>query len=223
MILEMKPSEVPLHDFIYEVVLSLQCELHTLTESEEARAIMSILEVKHYHQPRKLYCVPTSMKMCLDYVFKTYKVKGCKVFSVRKIAKITETRDRDGTAPRAVENINRYLRKARPSLSFRYREGSKFTELDKEVNEKKLPAIVYLNQVELPHTVLHAVVVIGYDPNMHIVYFDDPAEDEENCVQKMEVGKFMRRWEWQTKWVQILLSEGQTYIDAHFQDKGVKK
>jgi hypothetical protein len=187
------------------------------------------LEVKHYHQPRKLYCVPTSIKMCLDCVCKTHKVKGLNVFSISKIAKITKTKDIDGTPPRAVENMNEHLRKARPSMSFVYREGSKFTEIAKEINEKHLPVIAYLNpeqryHPERPYTLLHAVVVIDYDPETHMVYFDDPEEEtEETAIQSLEVGKFTRRWEWQTKWVQILLSEGQTYIHGFLEEQGAIK
>jgi len=147
-----------------------------------------------------------------------HQVRGLKVFSISKIAKITKTRDLDGTPPRAVENLNQHLLKARPNLSFVYREGSKFTEIVKEVNEKHLPVIVYLNPLErynpnrtLP--VLHAVVVVEYDSDNHLVYFDDPEEDnEENAIQSLEVGVFTKRWEWQKKWVQILLGKGQTYM-----------
>ena len=79
-----------------------------------------------------------------------HKVKGLKVFSISKIAKITKTRDIDGTPPRAVENMNEHLLKARPTINFHYREGSKFTEIEKELNKKQLPVIVYLNPKEKP-------------------------------------------------------------------------
>ena len=167
--------------------------------------------------------------MCLDCVCKTHKVKGLKVFSISKIAKITKTRDIDGTPPRAVENMNVHLRKARPTISFLYHEGSKFNEIEKEVNEKHLPVIVFLNpekryHPERPFTVLHAVVVIDYDPENHMVYFDDPEEENETtAVQSLEVGKFTRRWEWQKKWVQVLLSEGQTYIHGFLEEGGIKR
>ena len=41
---------------------------------------------------------------------------------------------------------------------------------------------------------------------------EETEENETTAVQSLEVGKFTRRWEWQKKWVQVLLSEGQTYI-----------
>ena len=187
------------------------------------------LDVKHHHQPRPLYCVPTSVKMCLDCVCKMHKVKGLRVFSISKIAKITKTRDRDGTPPRAVEKMNEHLLKARPTLSFLYHEGSRFTEIEKEVNEKHLPVIAYLNPVERyhperPYTVLHAVVIVDYDPDTHTVYFDDPEEENEaTAIQSLEAGVFTRQWEWQKKWVQVLLGKGQTYIHGFLEEGGLKK
>lgn len=187
------------------------------------------LDVKHHHQPRELYCVPTSIKMALDCVCKMHKVKGLNVFSISKIAKITKTSNIDGTPPRAVENMNENLIKARPTLSFIYHEGSKFTEIDRELNEKRLPVIVYLNPIqkyhpERPFKVMHAVVVVDYDRNTHCVYFDDPEEETEaTAIQSLEVGKFTKRWEWEKKWIQVLLGKNQTYIAGFLEQGEIEK
>ncbi len=152
------------------------------------------------------------------------------VFSIRKIAKITKTSDVDGTPPRAVEYMNEHLLRARPTVSFLYREGSKFTDIDKELNEKRLPVIVYLNPKEKlalekrHYKIVHAVVVIEYDSPNHMVYFDDPEEDtEKTAIQSLDVGTFTRRWEWEKKWVQILLGKNQTYIQGFLEQGGVAK
>jgi hypothetical protein len=187
------------------------------------------LEVKHYHQPRDLYCVPTSIKMSLDCVCRMHKIKGLNVFTLSKIAKITKTTDIDGTPPRAAEQMNEHLLKARPSLSFVYHEGSKFTAIDKELNEKHLPVIAYLNPVkkynpERPFKVMHAVVVVEYDPKTHIVYYDDPEEETEaTAIKSLEVGMFTRQWEWEKKWVQVLLGKDQTNIQGFLEQGGIKK
>jgi hypothetical protein len=157
-----------------------------------------------------------------------HKVKGLNVFSLSKIAKMTKTRDIDGTPPRAVENMNEYLLRARPTISFSYREGSKFTEIEKELNEKQLPVIVYLNPKDKPlrerhFKMVHAVVLVEYDSATHTVYFDDPEEDtEETAIQSLDVGTFNRRWEWEKKWVQILLGKNQTYMQGFLPQEGLK-
>ncbi|MCW4028408.1 MAG: C39 family peptidase [Candidatus Bathyarchaeota archaeon] len=186
---------------------------------------MARLEVKHFHQPEDLYCTPTCLKMCLDAVCKKHKIKGLKVFTLSKIAKITKTTPIDGTPPRAVEFMNSHLLKARPSLKFIYHEGSKFPEIEKELNKKQLPVIVFLNPKEKPPKgttkFMHAVVIVEYDSVNRIVYFDDPLEDkEETAIQSLDVGTFVRRWEWETKWVQILLGKDQTYISGYLEQGG---
>jgi len=160
--------------------------------------------------------------MAIDYTCSTFNIKT-KVLSISKIAKITKTTDKDGTAPKAVENMNDFLRKAKPPISVRYREGGKFPQIEKEVNEKRLPVIVFLNQVPLPKTIWHAVVVVDYDPESHTVYYDDPEEDDKNSIQSLEVGEFTRKWGWQARWVQVLLSKGQTYIDGYTNIRGFPK
>jgi len=197
--------------------------------TQELGLFLTRLEVKHYHQTKDLYCVPTAVKMALDCVCKTHKVRGLNVFSISRIAKITSTTTIDGTPPRAVENMNKHLLKARPNLRFIYREGSRFTEIDRELNERHLPVIAYLNPVqkyhpERPYKLMHAVVLIEYDRDAHCVYFDDPEEETEvTAVQNLEVGKFTKRWEWEKKWVQVLLGEDQTYISGFLEQGETKR
>ena len=71
---------------------------------------------------------------------------------------------------------------------------------------------------------MHAVVVVEYDSANHMVYFDDPEEENEaKAIQSLDVGTFTRRWEWEKKWVQILLGKDQTYIQGFLEQGGLKK
>jgi hypothetical protein len=208
---------IALEDYLCMVLYTNSEITSFYSDTEKTGLPLVRLNVKHHHQPKDMYCVPTSIKMALDCVCKTHNVKGLKPFSIHKIAKITKTRTVDGTPPRAVELMNEHFLKARPSLSFVYREGSKFTEIDKELNDKQLPVIVYLNPAQKHHNrafkLMHAVVIVEYDRDAHLIYFDDPEEETEATgMQSLEVGKFMKRWEWEKKWVQILLGKNQTYI-----------
>lgn len=122
------------------------------------------------------------MKMVLDYTCKHFDIT-CKVLSIRTIAKITKT-NRDGTAPKAAENVNILLRKAKPPIGFRYREGVKFPEIRNEIDEER-PVIALINMVELPRRIWHAVVIVDFDPDNNLVYYDDPEEDEKNCIKSL--------------------------------------
>ena len=83
------------------------------------------------------------------------------------------------------------------------------------MNPKDKP--IYINGRKL----LHTVVVVEYDPINQVVYFDDPLEDrEEDAIKQLDVGTFTRRWEWETKWVQILLGKDQTYIPGYLEQGG---
>jgi len=187
---------------------------------------MGRLAIKHHHQPQTLYCVPASVKMCLDYMCKKHKIKGLPTFSIHKIVEITKTNIYDGTPPRAIENLNQYLQKARPPLSFIYHEMSKFTEIEKELKSER-PIIVFLNPKE-NHTfndgskLVHAVVAVEYDEDNHIMYYDDPDEDNETtAIQSLDVGTFISRWGIESRWVQITVGKNQTYLAGYTNEEDV--
>jgi len=182
--------------------------------------MLARLDIKHYHQPNALYCVPASVKMCLDYIGKTYKVKGLKPFSINKIAKITKTTQSDGTPLEQITNINQQLQKTRPPIKFINHEGSKITEIENEI-KNNMPVIVFIDPKE-NHTfsdgatLVHAVVVVEYDKVNHTIYYDDPSEDNEaTAIQNMDIGTFINRWGIDSRWIQIVLGNKQTYLTGY--------
>ncbi len=67
---------------------------------------------------------------------------------------------------------------------------------------------------ERPFKLMHAVVVIEYETAILTLSILMTLKRilKQQVVQCLEVGKFVKRWEWETKWVQILLGKNQTYI-----------
>ncbi|MCL2173192.1 MAG: C39 family peptidase [Candidatus Bathyarchaeota archaeon] len=185
---------------------------------------LTLITIKHYHQPQEMYCVPTSVKMCIDYIKKTYNPKGLNNFSISKIAKITETKPLDGTPLAAVENINQHLTKTRPSIRFIYRQGSKPTDLEKELNQKQLPVIVYINPKENHNAkIIHAVVIVGYDSATHTIYYDDPLEDNETtAIQKLDIGTFNKCWGYENRWIQITVGKNQVPLTEYTNEEIIK-
>jgi hypothetical protein len=159
--------------------------------------------------------------MVLDYMCKHFNVK-CKTLSLKTIAKTTKT-DRDGTAPRATENVNFLLHRAKPPMKFQLFEMSKFPEIVKELNEER-PVIVWINIAESPDTVWHAVVIVGFNLENNIVTYDDPDEDEKDCIKSLEAGVFIKKWGFQARLIKVLIgTKGQTYIDGEWTAEGVSE
>lgn len=158
--------------------------------------------------------------MVLDYITQNFNVK-CKPLSICTIAKVTKTRIMDGTAPKAAEYVNTLLHRAKPPVKFKLYEGQKFGEIIKELDEQR-PVIALINLAELPKRVWHAVVIVDFNPENNMVTFDDPDEIENDCLQSLEVGVFMKKWGWQARMIKVLLgTKGQTYIDGDWKDDEV--
>ena len=158
--------------------------------------------------------------MVLDYMTQNFNVK-CKPLSIGTLAKVTKTRIMDGTAPKAAEYVNTLLHRAKPPVKFKLYEGQKFGEIIKELDEQR-PVIALINLAELPKRVWHAVVIVDFNPENNMVTFDDPDEIENDCLQSLEVGVFMKKWGWQARMIKVLLgTKGQTYIDGDWKDDEV--
>jgi hypothetical protein len=159
--------------------------------------------------------------MSLDYMCKHFNVK-CKPFSLKTIAKTTKT-NKDGTAPKAVENVNFLLHRAKPPMKFQLFEMSKFQEIVNELNKER-PAIVWINIAEPPDTVWHAVVIVDFDPETNMLTYDDPDENEKDCMKSLEAGVFIKKWGFQARLIKVLIgTEGQTYIDGEWATEGVSE
>ena len=92
---------------------------------------------------------------------------------------------------------------------------SKFPEILKELNEEH-PVIVWINIADEPSdTIWHAVVILDFSPETNMVTYDDPDENEKECIKGLEAGVFMKKWGFQSSLIKVLIgTKGQTYIDG---------
>jgi hypothetical protein len=180
------------------------------------------VKIEHFRQPTDHYCVPACLKMVLDYMCKHFNVK-CKPLSIKIIAKATKT-NKDGTAPRDAENINALLHRAKPPIKFRLFEMSKFPEIVKELNEEH-PAIAWINIADEPSdTIWHAVAIVDFNPENNMVTYDDPDENEKDCIKSLEAGVFTKKWGFQARLIKVLIgTKGQTLIDGDWVPEGVSE
>jgi len=162
------------------------------------------LDVPLFGQPMFYYCVPTCIKMVLEYVRKKHGKKIPRL-SIKTIARVVKTTI-DGTAPKDVENMNDYLSKVVPSVEFKTEFLSRFPEVRKELEDKENPVIAWINCVEPPDMVWHAVVVTGFDPRTNTVFFNDP---DGSIEKKEDVGKFIKKWGVQARLVKVLIGRKQ--------------
>jgi hypothetical protein len=167
------------------------------------------LNVPLFGQPMFYQCVPTCVKMVLEYARQQH---GSKIprLSIKTIARVIGTTI-DGTAPKSVEKINERIREAQPSVEFETKFLGSFPEIVEELEERKLPVIVWINCVEPPAVVWHAVVVTGFDPETNTVFLNDP---DGNVEKTMEVGVFNQRWGVIKRLVKVLIGRiQQRYIN----------
>lgn len=165
---------------------------------------MGGLDVPLFGQPMPYQCVPTCIKMVLEYVREKHGKKIPRL-SIKMIARVVKTKI-EGTAPKDVENMNDYLSKAQPSVEFKTVFLSRFPEIIKELEEEENPVIAWINCVEPPDMVWHAVVVTGFDPSTNTVSFNDP---DGATKKEEEVGKFIKKWGVQARLVKVLIGKKQ--------------
>lgn len=165
------------------------------------------LDVHWFGQPRPNYCVPACLKMVLDYA-RERNGSGVPRLSIKTIARVVKTKF-EGTAPKDVENLNRLLYRSRPSVKFKAEFMGRFPTVEKELIEYR-PVIVWINSVDPPDIVWHAVVVYGFQPETNHVLFRDP---ENKNPRDMEVGMFVDKWGIQARLIKVIIGEKeQTHI-----------
>jgi hypothetical protein len=176
---------------------------------------MPKLEVPLWNQPTDNYCVPTCIKMILEYLRQRYP-NGIPQLSISRIAHIVNTQW-DGVAPRDVENINEYF-SAKLCLQFKAQFMAHFPDIEKELREER-PVIVWLNILPPPDLLWHAVVVVGFDPEFNSVFYNDPWDNKE---KREEVGVFIQKWRTEAKMVKLLISKGQqTYLETYSKENKI--
>ncbi|MGD0204211.1 MAG: C39 family peptidase [Candidatus Bathyarchaeia archaeon] len=160
---------------------------------------MTELNVPLWGQPTRNYCVPTCLKMLLEFLRQKYGDAIPKL-SISQIARIVNTQW-DGTAPEDVENINKYF-EAKLCIYFKAEYMRRFPEIQKELDEER-PVITWVNSQKPPDKLWHAIVVRGFDES-HFVIFNDPWD----CKRKTEeVGVFISKWGTEAKMVKLLISK----------------
>lgn len=166
---------------------------------------MTELNVPLWGQPARNYCVPACLKMLLEFLRQNYGDAIPKL-SISQIARIVNTQW-DGTAPKDVENINKYF-EAKLCIDFKAEYMRRFPEIQKELTEER-PVITWINSQKPPDTLWHAVVVRGFNESNFVVY-NDPWD----CKRKTEeVGIFINKWGTEAKMVKLLISkEKQSYL-----------
>jgi len=167
------------------------------------------LNVERFGQPQPYQCVPTCLKMVLEYIRANHGNKIPRL-SIKTISRIVKT-TKDGTIPKDVERMNEALRKANPSIEFEVKLLSRFPEILQELNENNNPVMVWINNVEPPDIVWHAVVVIGFNPETNEVYYNDPWDNSEKSE---DAGIFSKKWGVQSRMVKVLIGKKkQRHVD----------
>lgn len=165
---------------------------------------MPELNVPLWGQPARNYCVPTCLKMVIEFLRERYG-EAIPRLSIKQIARIVNTQW-DGTAPKDVERINEYF-EAKLCIEFKALYMRHFPEIQKELDEER-PVIAWINSQKPPDKLWHSVVVRGFEPNF--VIFNDPWD----CKRKSEeVGLFISKWGTEAKMVKLYISkEKQSYL-----------
>ena len=161
---------------------------------------MPELNVPIWGQPSRNYCVPACIKMILEFLRERYG-EDIPRLSLSRIARIIGTQW-DGTAPKDVENINKYF-KAKLCIEFKAEFMRHFPEIRKELEEGK-PVIAWVNDQIPPDKLWHAVVVCGFNPDINAVIFNDPWDARKKSE---EVGIFIKKWGVEAKMVKLLISK----------------
>jgi hypothetical protein len=146
--------------------------------------------------------------MVLEFLQQNYGEDVPRV-NISTIARVVKTRW-DGTAPKDVELMNQYF-EAKLRVKFKAKAMMRFQDLIREIDENRLPVIIWLNEAKQPPDKLwHAVVLTGYDSATQHFTYNDPWNARE---KQEEVGKFIQKWGVEAKMVKLLIStETQAYL-----------
>lgn len=165
------------------------------------------MDIRWFGQPRQNYCVPACLKMVLEYA-RERNGPGIPLLSIKTIARAVKT-EFEGTAPKDVENLNRLLYRSKPSVKFKAEFMSRFPTIERELREYR-PVIVWMNSVDPPDIVWHAVVVSGFLPENNRVLLRDPENKE---LKNLEAGVFVSKWGLQARLIKVIIGEKeQTHI-----------
>jgi predicted double-glycine peptidase len=136
-------------------------------------------------------CVPTCLKMVLEYV-----KNACSVcfpnLTIKEIAESIGTTVEDGTLFDDVERINdnKKIMQAIPSLGFVTEYACRFSGIEQEIHSER-PVIAWILMTDKSREFKHSVVITGLDMEGNLIYYNDPIY---GSVEK-EIGTFISMWE----------------------------
>jgi ABC-type bacteriocin/lantibiotic exporter with double-glycine peptidase domain len=146
-------------------------------------SLPSNLDVPMIFQENDFSCTPVCIKMVLEFIYKEHQEGSFPNMNVEEICNAMGT-DLLGTPLENVDNINKKLDKAVPSIEFKAEMNCTFEEIENEILQGK-PVIAWL---KIPYS--HSVVVTGLDKERLRIYCNDP----EKGKRQMEMGKFISAW-----------------------------
>ena len=146
-------------------------------------SLPSNLDVPLEYQDNDFSCTPVYIKMVLEFIRVQNPIGYVPNIDVEEISRTIGT-DELGTPLQNVENINKKLVKAVPSIEFVAEINCSFDEIENEILNGK-PVIAW---VKIPYH--HSVVVTGLNRDSLIIYYNDP----ESGKKQIEMGRFISAW-----------------------------
>jgi len=157
---------------------------------KERRHIIQRLKVLCIFQPDGVTCVPTCLKMVLEYINDGLG-GGNLNLSIGDISKIVGTTE-DGTVFDDVNKINKNMKilKAIPSIEFVVKyEYHILKDIEDEIKNGR-PAIAWILPLGA-RNMKHSIVITGLDLDKSLIYYNDPISGEVEA----RLGEFMSLWD----------------------------
>jgi hypothetical protein len=147
-------------------------------------------EIPFYKQTETGYCHPACVKMVLDFAIEDMGIKQRRM-SLSSIARVLRTNKISGTIRENIELINAELEDSVPRIHFYSRVSARFDDIKDEIDSCR-PVIAWINIAPSKEdTVMHAVVIVGYDLQQNEIFLVDPEMTQENHEKHMDLGMFL--------------------------------
>jgi len=146
-------------------------------------SLPSKLDVPLVYQENDSYCTPACIKMVLEFIEAQNPEGFLPSMDIDEIAEAIGT-DELGTPLENIENINKELERAVPSVEFKAEMNCSFKEIEDEI----LQGRVVIAWIYLLYN--HSVVVTGMNKDLLKIYCNDP----ESGKREMEMGEFISAW-----------------------------
>lgn len=176
-------------------------------------SLASKLDIPLVFQEHDFSCVPTCIKMVLDFIQEQNPEGYIPEIDLEEVSSAIGT-DELGTALENVKNINKKLEKAVPSIEFEALMNCNLDEIESEIL-KGNPVIAWIKN-PFPHS----IVLTGLDKELLVVYCNDPQKGK----VRMEMGEFMSAWErMDNVLIKVKIGEKIQRIIPEYSQKGEKE